>query len=90
MANPNVLERTSLSISKNVIELIQGFQSFDYVAKNSVLAIEILDTVSEGDVKLTATTALVAANGRSYSHRDSPFMCMLQFRYDFRHEIARY
>lgn len=90
MANSDIFEGTTFSVSKNVVDFVQCLQSFNYVAKYCMLAIKILDIVAKSDKELTATTATVAINGRGHSHRNSPFMRMLEFGHEFWLEVSRY
>ena len=87
MPYPNILQRPTILVSEDVVQLIQRIHSFHDMPKYCVLPIQVVDPIRERNEELRATSALLPLECRSNRHGHSAFVCMLEMRNHLRREV---
>ena len=90
MPYPHVLQRPSILVHKDIIELLERVEPLDDVPEHRMLPVEVFHVVRKCDEELAPAAALVLlADRRRNRHRDCAPRAVLEARYEFGREIAR-
>ncbi len=75
MSDANVLQGTTLLVEKGIVDLIEGVETFNDMAKDGMPTIEIFDIIRESDEELRPASRRVR---RGYRHGHRPPRNVLQ------------
>jgi hypothetical protein len=88
MPDPYVLERPRILVYKDFIQLVQRIKAFNYMAKHSMPAVQVIYIIGEGDEELGSATTALSFQRWSYGHGDRAFVSVLELWKDFWREVA--